>query len=280
MMEKLEKSKLVKNSKFLSDFVKYRYLLSEIVRRNIKVQYRDSVLGIFWTLLQPLLTTIVLALVFGGFFGKKADGVSNYVIYLLCGRLLYDFFSQSTKRAMKSVRLSAGVIKKVYVPKYMYPLGNVISCFITFLISLIILVMFIVGYGFTDKAVPITPYMLLTVVPILVLFILCLGVGMILATAAVFFKDAEYLYDVFCMLLFYATPIVYVIDSMNMNKYVEMGIMANPLYSIISMFRSCILDGEMFDLNCLWYSLAFSIVCIVIGAVMFRKKQDKFILHI
>lgn len=280
MMEKLENSKLVKNSKFLSDFVKYRYLLSEIVRRNIKVQYRDSVLGIFWTLLQPLLTTIVLALVFGGFFGKSADGISNYVIYLLCGRLLYDFFSQSTKRAMKSVRLSAGVIKKVYVPKYMYPLGNVISCFITFLISLIILVLFIIGYSFTDKAVPITPYMLLTVVPIFVLFILCLGVGMILATAAVFFKDAEYLYDVFCMLLFYATPIVYVIDSMNMSKYVRMGIMANPLYSIISMFRACILDGQLFNLNHLWYSLIFSIVCLMIGMLMFSKKQDKFILHI
>ncbi len=280
MGEKLENLKIVKNSKFLSDFVKYRFLLSEIVRRNIKVQYRDSVLGIFWTLLQPLLTTIVLALVFGGFFGRSADGISNYVIYLLCGRLLYDFFSQSTKRAMKSVRLSAGVIKKVYVPKYMYPLGNVISCFITFLISLIILVIFIVGYSFTDQAIPVTPYMLLTIVPIIVLFLLCLGVGMILATAAVFFKDAEYLYEVFCMLLFYATPIVYVVDSMNMNKYVEMGIMANPLYSIISMFRSCILDGQMFELNQLWYSLAFSVVCIVIGAVMFRKKQDKFILHI
>lgn len=275
-----ENFKIVQKSKFLSDFVKYRYLLTEIVRRNIKVQYRDSVLGIFWTLLQPLLTTIVLALVFGGFFGKSADGISNYVIYLLCGRLLYDFFSQSTKRAMKSIRLSAGVIKKVYVPKYMYPLGNVISCFITFLISLIILVGFLVGYGFTDKAVPFTPYMFLSVVPIIVLFILCLGVGMILATAAVFFKDAEYLYDVFCMLLFYATPIVYVIDSMNMNKYVQLGIKANPLYSIISMFRDCVLNGTMFNLNHLWYSLAFSIGCVLIGALMFKKKQDKFILHI
>lgn len=275
-----ENSKTTHKSKFISDFVKYRYLLTEIVRRNIKVQYRDSVLGIFWTLLQPLLTTIVLALVFGGFFGKKADGISNYVIYLLCGRLLYDFFSQATKRAMKSIRLSAGVIKKVYVPKYMYPLGNVLSCFITFLISLIVLVGFLVGYGFTDKAVPFTPYMFLSVVPILVLLILCLGVGMILATTAVFFKDAEYLYDVFCMLLFYATPIVYVINGMNMNKYVQMGIKANPLYSIISMFRDCILNGCMFNLNHLWYSLGFSVVCVLIGALMFRKKQDKFILHI
>ncbi len=280
MGEKLENSKFVKKSKFLSDFVKYRFLLTEIVRRNIKVQYRDSVLGIFWTLLQPLLTTIVLALVFGNLFNKSADGVSNYVVYLLCGRLLYDFFNQATKRAMKSVRLSAGVIKKVYVPKYMYPLGNVISCFITFLISLIILVGFIIYYGFTETPVEITPYMLLVIIPIVVLFILSFGVGMILATVAVFFKDAEYLYDVFCLLLFYATPIVYVIDSMNMDGWVEFGIKLNPLYSVITMFRTLILDGKMFDLNLLWYSLGFGVVCVIIGVLLFKKKQDKFILHI
>ena len=280
MGSKLENLKIVKKSKFLSDFVKYKYLLSEIVRRNIKVQYRDSVLGIFWTLLQPLLTTIVLALVFGGFFGKKADGVPNYVIYLLCGRLLYDFFSQSTKRAMKSIRLSAGVIKKVYVPKYMYPLGNVMSSFVTFLISLVILVAFVIFYSFTDSPANITPYVFLAVVPVFILFLLCVGVGLILSTAAVFFKDAEYLYEVFCMLLFYATPIVYVVDNMNMNKYVRMGIMANPLYSIVNMFRDCVLNGQMFNLNHLWYSLAFSVLTLIIGAFLFSKKQDKFILHI
>lgn len=280
MGSKLENLKIVKKSKFLSDFVKYKYLLSEIVRRNIKVQYRDSVLGIFWTLLQPLLTTIVLALVFGGFFGKKADGVPNYVIYLLCGRLLYDFFSQSTKRAMKSIRLSAGVIKKVYVPKYMYPLGNVMSSFVTFLISLIILVAFVIFYSFTDSPANITPYVFLAVVPVFILFLLCVGVGLILSTAAVFFKDAEYLYEVFCMLLFYATPIVYVVDNMNMNKYVRMGIMANPLYSIVNMFRDCVLNGQMLNLNHLWYSLAFSVLTLIIGAFLFSKKQDKFILHI
>lgn len=280
MGSKLENLKIVKKSKFLSDFVKYKYLLSEIVRRNIKVQYRDSVLGIFWTLLQPLLTTIVLALVFGGFFGKKADGVPNYVIYLLCGRLLYDFFSQSTKRAMKSIRLSAGVIKKVYVPKYMYPLGNVMSSFVTFLISLVILVAFVIFYSFTDSPANITPYVFLAVVPVFILFLLCVGVGLILSTAAVFFKDAEYLYEVFCMLLFYATPIVYVVDNMNMNKYVRMGIMANPLYSIVNMFRDCVLNGQMLNLNHLWYSLAFSVLTLIIGAFLFSKKQDKFILHI
>ena len=280
MGEKLENSKIVKKSKFLSDFFKYRYLLSEIVRRNIKVQYRDSFLGIVWTLLQPLLVTIVLALVFGGFFGKSSSGAGNYVVYLLCGRLLYDFFSLSTKRAMRSVRLSAGVIKKVYVPKYMYPLGDVISCFITFLISLIVLILFFGYYAIIGKPIPLTPYALLAIVPVIVLFILSLGVGLILATTAVFFKDTEYLYDVFCLLLFYASPIVYVVDSMNMSHYVRMGIMANPLYSIINMFRDCVLYGRMINVNHLLYSLGFAFVCIIIGSLLFKKKQDKFILHI
>ncbi len=279
-MDKFLNSEFVKNSKFLQDFIKYRCLLKEIVTRNIKVQYRNSVLGIFWTLLQPLLTTIVLAMVFGGLFGKSSDGVGNYVIYLLCGRLLYDFYNQSTKRAMRSVNLSAGVIKKVYVPKYMYPLGNVISTFITFLISLIILVLFIFVYSFTDKPVHITPYVLLAFVPIVIMFILCIGVGLILSTAAVFFKDVEYLYDVFTMLLFYMTPIVYVVNKMNFSPFVKVVMMANPLYSIISMFRSCVLFGEMWNWNWFFYSLAFSIASVIIGGILFKKKQDKFILHI
>ncbi len=270
----------IKNSKFISDFIKYKYLLLEIVRRNIKVQYRDSVLGLFWTLLQPLLTTTVLALVFGGFFGSGSRGVSNYVIYLLCGRLLYDFFNQATKRAMRSIRLSSSIIKKVYVPKYMYPLGNVISCFVTFLISLIILVLFIIGYSFTDKPVNVTLYVFLAIVPVLILFLLCIGVGLILATANVFFKDMEYIYDVFCMLLFYITPIVYVIDNMGMNKYVRLAIMANPLYSIIEMFRDSVMNGVMFNMNHFWYSLGFSVLTVAFGAWFFTKKQDKFILHI
>ena len=121
--------------KYLKNFYKYRYLLYEIVRKNIKLQYRNSVLGIFWTFLQPLLTTIILVVVFGGVFGGKRAGVVNYPIYLLCGRLIFEFFTQSTKRAMRSIPNSASVIKKVYVPKYIYPLSNIIANFITFLIS-------------------------------------------------------------------------------------------------------------------------------------------------
>lgn len=268
--------------KYLKNFYKYRYLLYEIVRKNIKLQYRNSVLGIFWTFLQPLLTTIVLVLVFGGVFGNKRAEMVNFPIYLLCGRLIYEFFTQSTKRAMRSIRLSASVIKKVYVPKYIYPLSNVIANFVTFLISLTVLACFIIYfYFFTDKPPVINGYIFLSPVPIIILLILSVGVGLILSTLEVFFKDVEYLYEVFCMLLFYLTPIFYHVDQLNIgNKFIKMALMANPLYSITNMFRSCVLYGEMFNMNHFIYALGFSLLTVVIGLWAFYKKQDKFILHI
>ncbi len=268
--------------KYFRNFYKYRYLLYEIVRKNIKLQYRDSFLGILWTFLQPLLTTIVLVIVFGNLLGKDSSKVLNYPIYLLCGRLLYDFYSQSTKRAMRSIKNSASVIKKVYVPKYMYPLANVLSVFVTFIISLFVLVLFIAYFLlFSPNKPNITPYIFLSFIPIIILFILCLGVGLILATLEVFFKDIEYLYDVFCMLLFYMTPIVYRIDQLKIeNEWIMRIFMANPLYSIVNMFRDCVLFGQMININHLLYSLAFSVTMLVIGVVVFAKKQDKFILHI
>lgn len=265
----------------LKNLYKYRFLLKEIVVKNIKIQYRNSVLGIFWTFLQPLLTTIVLVLVFGGMFNNDSAALVNYPTYLLCGRLLYEFYTQSTKRAMRSITLSASVIKKVYVPKYIYPFANVISTFITFLISLLVLVGFIVYFIFVKNApIQITPYILLAWVPLVILFILCLGVGLILSTMSVFFKDIEYLYDVFCMLLFYLTPIFYNVQTLKVSLYVEYALLANPLYSIVSMFRSCVLFGEMWNWHWFIYSLGFGIVMLVIGVFLFYKKQDKFILHI
>ena len=114
-----------------------------------------------------------------------------------------------------------------------------------------------------------------------ILFILCLGVGLILSTLEIFFKDVEYLYDVFCMLLFYVTPIVYSIEQLKIKNVWAMRIfMANPLYSIVHMFRDCVLFGQMINIHHLLYALCFSLVTLAVGITVFAKKQDKFILHI
>ena len=266
---------------YFKNFWKYRFLLQEIVRKNVKLQYRNSVLGIFWTFLQPLLTSIVLALVFGGIFGQRSADVGCYMVYLLCGRLLYEFFTQSTKRAMRSIRLSASVIKKVYVPKYIYPLSNVLANFVTFAMSLLVLVVMVIYFKcFTDEVIVINGYVSLAIVPIIILLVLSLGVGMILATLNVFFKDIEYIYEVFCMILFYLTPIFYHPDSLGAHKFVKYCLMANPLYSVIEMFRDCVLFGRMWNWNHFIYATGFAIFTLVIGFIFFQKKQDKFILHI
>ncbi len=271
--------------KYLQNAYKYRYLMQEIVRKNVKLQYRNSFLGIFWTFLQPLLTMIVLVLIFGTIFGKSSEGVVCYPVFLLTGRLLYEFFTQSTKRAMRSIRNSASIIKKVYVPKYIYPIANVLSTLVTSLISLTVLVavmaFFLIKGNYPDLHV--SSYALLCIVPILILCVLCLGVGLILSVLNVFFKDIEYIYEVICLMLFYATPVMYKLDTLarsGMSAMVVRVLKLNPLYPIIEMFRSCVLYCEMWDWRYFAYALASSIIILIVGLVVFYKQQDKFILHI
>lgn len=274
-VEKLHKSK--------ANFRKYKYLLTELVRKNIKLKYRNSVLGMFWTILQPLLTMIVLTMVFGGFFGKKnSPEVVNYSIYLLTGRLIFDFFTQASKLALRSIRENASIIKKVYVPKYMYPMSSVISNFVNFALSLIVLVAVMAYFLMFSADKPhVTWYVLLIFVPILVLFLLTLGAGLILATLNVFFRDIQYIFDVFTTLLFYLIPIVYPMSMLSHQpKIVTTVIRLNPLYGITEAFRSCVLYGKMWDWNHILYPLLFSVVLIAVGFYFFNKKQDKFILHI
>lgn len=284
----MSKENRIPIKKYFENAYKYRYLVQEIVRKNIKLQYRNSALGMFWTFLQPLLNTIVLVLVFGGFFGKSSDGVVCYAIYVLIGRLMFECFSQSTKRAMRSVRNSAGIIKKVYVPKYIYPLSNLFSTFVTSLISLsVLVVMFAFFYIFQHAKYPdlvLSWKFFLVIVPILLLFLLCTGVGMILSVLNVFFKDIEYIYDVFCTLLFYMTPVFYTMKSMKLTGsrlWIGYMLKLNPLYWIVEEFRSCVLvNGFDWNWTGFWYTLAFGVVTTIIGVIFFYKKQDKFILYI
>ena len=274
-------------SKYTDNFMKYRHLLRELVVKNIKLQYRNSVLGMLWTFLQPLLTMIVLSVVFSNLFGKDSSKVVNYPVYLLSGRLLYEFFTQSTKRAMKSIRGNASIIKKVYVPKYIYPFSVVLSTFVTFLISLSVLVVVIAFFNIAKiNPVTISWQIIFAVLPIIVLFFFCIGLGMILATLNVFFKDIENLYEVFCLLLFYLTPIVYTLDRLGFAKdsWQLSLLKINPMYGIIDAYRAAVLHSaqfaEFFDAQSFLYSIIFAAVMFIIGIVAFYKNQDKFILHI
>lgn len=258
-------------TRYLKNFLRYKYLLFELVKKNIKLKYRRSYLGILWTLIEPLLTMMVLTLVFGTFFGKNDP---KYPVYILCGRLLYSFFSSASKAGLKSISNNSSMIKKVYVPKYIYVLATILSNFITFVISLIVLV----GVGAVLKVEP-TVYMFQAVVPLAILFVFTLGLGLILSTLNVFFRDIEYIWSVATMLIMYASAIFYETDRV-INTGNGWIFDINPVYMCIANFRSAILYGEAMNMTYCIVSGIVAIVTLGIGSILFYKKQDKFILYI
>lgn len=260
----------VNMSTYVKNFMKYRFLLVELVKKNIKLKYRRSYLGIVWTLIEPLLTMIVLTVVFGTILGNKDK---TFPVYILSGRLLYTFFSSGTKTAMSAIRSYSGMIKKVYVPKYIYPLSNVVSDYLIFLISLIVL--FVVSIVLQVQP---TRYLLTIFIPLIILFVMTFAVGMILSTMAVFFRDLEYLWSVALMIVMYTSAIFYYPDRLEADGK-GWVLMMNPLYSVIVNFRNAIF-GQPLDLNALSISVGFSIIALVVGLFMFFKQQDKFILHL
>ncbi len=256
----------------IKNFKKYRFLLTELVIKDIKLKYRRSFLGILWTLLEPLLTMLVLWAVFQTIRENKS--ITNFPVYIITGRLLYSFFSNATKSAMKSIRVHGQMIKKVYVPKYIYPLASVLSQFITFIISLLVLI----GVAIVTRVRP-TFHIFSAIIPLLILLVMVMGVGLMLATLAVFFRDMEYLWGVILMLIMYCSAIFYSEKAILEGKYSWL-LKFNPLYAVIKNFRNAVLYGLPQDVNALLFSGGFSIVVLVLGLWMFYKNQDKFILNI
>ena len=256
---------------YIENFKKYRFLLWELVKKGVKLKYRRSYLGILWTLLEPLMTMIVLSVVFGTLFGNKDP---HFPVYILCGRLMYSFFSSATNGAMKAIRTNSGMIKKVYVPKYIYVVSSVVSNFLIFLISLIVLV----GVGIVLKVEP-TMYLVQAWIPLAILFVMSLGVSLILATLSVFFRDVEYIWGVACMLVMYASAIFYPVE-----RIIKSGkgwvFNMNPVYMCIANFRNSVLYGVPMNMHYCVLSAGIAVVLLVIGMVLFYKKQDDFILYL
>lgn len=254
----------------IETFCNYKDLLWEFVKKDIKLKYRNSFLGILWSMLNPLLIMLVLTFLFSTLFKNK---IPNFPVYCLSGRLIYDYFAQATNQSMNSITGKSSLIKKIYVPKYLYTLSKVISSFIIFLISLIpLIVIMIVTH------VKITKVFLLSFYPLICLFFICLGVGLVLATINVFFRDMQHLYSVILMIIMYASAIFYSADIVN-PKYVFI-LNLNPIFPVIKVFRDCVLYGQITAYYSWILCAIYAVLSVIIGLIVFYKKQDKFILHL
>lgn len=249
---------------------KYRFLIDQLVARDFKTRYKRSVLGMFWSVLNPLLTMMVQYFVFSKIF--KND-VPNFAVYLLIGVVMFSFFSESTGLTLTSILGNAGLITKVYMPKYIYPLTRTLSSLVNLALSLIPLAVMCLATGVEFKKSAI-----LALHFFVCLVIFTLGLGMLLATSMVFFRDTQFLWSVLSLMWMYATPIFYPERILPDNLKIILEI--NPLYYFIKNARVCILDGISPEPTEYFLSMAVALGMLLIGALVFRRHQDKFVLYL
>lgn len=247
-----------------------QFLFEELVKRDFKNKYKRTVLGMAWSVLSPLLTLLVMRLVFAQFFGRNMD---HYTTYLFCGNLVFNFFSDSTSQGMSALMGNAHIFTKVNVPKYMFLLSKNVQTLINFGITLVVFLVFCV----LDK-VYFTWKFLMLIYPIACLMIFNIGVGLVLSAMFVFFRDIQYLWSVFTMLLMYMSAIFYTIDGY--SPLVQKIFLINPVYLYIRYFRKIVLDSVI---PSVWFHLlgaAYAIVVFVVGAYIYKKKNHQFLYYV
>lgn len=256
--------------KLFSVFQRYHFLIAQLVARDFKTKYKRSLLGVLWSFLNPLLTMLVQYIVFSTIF--KSD-IPNFALYLLTGIVCFNFFSEATTMSLQSITGNANLITKVYVPKYVYPVSRVLSSTINLLLSLIPLIFVMLFTG-----VPLRPAVLLLPFGLLCLLSLCMGMAFILSTLMVFFRDMQFLWGVISMLWMYATPIFYP-ESILPASFITV-FKLNPLYHIIRFIRIILMDGVSPEPKAYVLCILASVIPLVVGVIIFKKNQNKFVLNL
>lgn len=257
-------------SSYIRNFVKFQPLLSELVARDIKIKYRRSVLGVLWTLLNPLCMMIILSIVFSSIF--KFD-VENFPLYVLSGQVIFNFFNDSTTSSMSAIISSASLIKKVYVPKYLFVLSRVMSSFINLMASFTALLLVMVA---TRAELHWTVF--LSVIPLAMVVLFSFGVGMFLAAITVRFRDVIHLYSVFTTGLLYLTPVIYPMAAL--PDVVKTIVMLNPLTNYLLMFRNVMFNNTLPSVFSVLLGIAEAALALALGLYVFYKNQDEFILNL
>lgn len=250
--------------------MKYFVFLKEVVKRDIKRKYYKSVLGILWTVLNPLLSMLVMTLIFSTLFRRNID---NYPIYLLCGQLIFNFISGSGRQGLNAILGNAGFIRSIYVPKYIFVVSRVVEAMVDLLFSLValFLVMIFTGAPFT--------FNLLALPVLLVLaFMFALGFSFVLATYGTFLRDLHYLYNIFANLWMWLSALYYPITIIPTTYRFIFDL--NPAIHYINIMRSICYDGTMPTEKSLIIATCYSVLMLAFGISVFKSKENKFFLYV
>lgn len=248
----------------------HRFLLEELVKRDFRKKYKRTMLGMVWSVLSPLLTLLVMSLVFTRFFGRT---MLHYTIYLFCGNLVFAFFNESSVQGMETLMSNSGIFTKVNVPKYLFLLSKNVQCLINFGLTLGVLLLFC-----ALDSIVFTWRFFLLLYPIVMLTAFNIGLGLILSALFVFFRDIQYLWTVFSQLLMYMSAIFYSVDT-----FTPMGqklFLLNPIYLFITYFRKIVLEAAVPPL---WFHLLILLDVLLVvglGCFMYKKYNHRFLYYV
>ncbi len=257
--------------KLLREIWSYKDLLKLLVTRDIKLKYRRSVLGYVWSVLNPLLIMSVMAVVFSTMFKRNID---HFPVYLFCGQLLFNFMNNSTHQAIYSITANAALLKKTYVPRYIFTVSKITSGMVDFVFSLgaLLIVMLVTGVRFSM-------YFFLFPLVVLQLYIFCVGLGLFLSQANVFFRDTQYIYNALTTAWMYLTPIFYPMDALpDTLQWIIKH--CNPMYFYVGQFRDLVWSARMPGWGIIGAGCLAAVAALALGIWSFSRSQDKFILYI
>lgn len=249
---------------------RHEFLFEELVKRDFKKKYKRTVLGMAWSVLSPLLTLLVMKLVFTQFFGRNME---HYTTYLFCGNLVFSYFSESSSQGMTSLMGNASIFTKVNVPKYLFLFSKNVQALINFGLTLVVFFLFCVldNITFTWKCI-------LLLYPIVLLLLFNIGVGLILSALFVFFRDIQYLWSVFTQLLMYMSAIFYTIEHYSYT--VQCLFLLNPVYLFIRYFRKIVIEATI---PTVWFHLLMAgdvMIVLGLGCWMYKKYNTRFLYYV
>lgn len=257
-------------SNYIKNFLKFQPLLSELVVRDVKIKYRRSVLGVLWTLLNPLCMMIILSVVFSNIF--KFD-IEHFPLYVLSGQVIFNFFNDATTSSMTAIINNAALLKKIYVPKYLFVLARIFSSFINLMASFTALLLVMVAVR-----AELHWTLFLSWFPLLMVVLFSLGVGMLLAALTVRFRDIMHLYSVFTTGLMYLTPVIYPMSMLPAK--IRVIVLMNPLTNYLEMFRDLAFYNTLPSFGAVVLGILEGAAAVALGVYVFYKNQDEFILNI
>lgn len=245
---------------------KYRELLKNNVKKEIRGRYKNSALGVLWTFLNPLLQLLVYAIIFPIILKVPQE---HYVVFVCCGLIPWTFFTASVSQGASTIIGNANIVKKVYFPREILPLSVVLSGTVNFVISCLIIVGFCLVFG-----LGLTWHILLLPIVLVIQIILQLAISLILSSVTVYFRDLEHFVQIGLMLMFYATPIVY--DASTIPEKFSFIMKLNPMAPIISGYRDIFYNQKLPNLKLLGIWGVISFILLIIGLAIFKKLQRGF----